>query len=119
MLIALSAHFLRGSSKCVQKACRGREGVKKGQKTACAFYVWPHNSKCKTFFALVYSGARSRKVDDPSKSNDSEVETWELTNFNGTNVTGSGTPPKLWIKVPPKETEEKQIDEKGDRGKGG
>ena len=30
-----------GSSKCVQKACRGREGVKKGQKTACALYVWP------------------------------------------------------------------------------
>ena len=30
-----------GSSKCVQNACRGREGVKKGQKTACALYVWP------------------------------------------------------------------------------
>ena len=41
-VIALSVHFLRGgSSKCVQKACRGREGVKKGQKTACALYVWP------------------------------------------------------------------------------
>ena len=33
-----------GSSKCVQKACRGREGVKKGQKTACALYVWPLSS---------------------------------------------------------------------------
>ena len=30
-----------GSPKCVQNACRGREGVKKGQKTACALYVWP------------------------------------------------------------------------------
>ena len=30
-----------GSFKCVQNACRGREGVKKGQKTACALYVWP------------------------------------------------------------------------------
>ena len=32
-----------GSFKCVQNACRGREGVKKGQKTACALYVWPLN----------------------------------------------------------------------------
>ena len=70
-------------------------------------------------FALVYSGTRSLKVDDPSKSNDGEVDVWELTNFNGTNVTGSGTPPQLWIKVPPKETEEKQIEEKGDGGNGG
>ena len=30
-----------GSFKCMQNACRGREGVKKGQKTACALYVWP------------------------------------------------------------------------------
>ena len=35
------ALFKGGSSKCVQNACRGREGVKKGQKTACALYVWP------------------------------------------------------------------------------
>ena len=44
-VIALSALFLRGSSKCVQNACRGREGVKKGQKTACALYVWPQTRK--------------------------------------------------------------------------
>ena len=30
-----------GSFKCVQNACRGREGVKKGQKTACALYGRP------------------------------------------------------------------------------
>ena len=31
-------------------------------------------------------------------------------------MTGSGTPPKLWIKVATKVTEEKQIEEKGDKG---
>ena len=42
-----------GSFKCVQNACRGREGVKKGQKTACALYVWPPKILCDVFKVMV------------------------------------------------------------------
>ena len=60
------------------------------------------------FFALFSTGThRTLKYDGSLKSNDGERdENWKLSNFNGTVVTGSGTPPKLWIKVPPQVMEE-------------
>ena len=38
---ALRAHLRGGVAKCVLYACIGGEGVKKGQKTACALYGRP------------------------------------------------------------------------------
>ena len=59
------------------------------------------------FFALFSAGTRrTLKYDGSLKSNDGKDENWKLSNFNGTIVTGSGTPPKLWIKVPPQVMEE-------------
>ena len=44
-----------GSFKCVQNACRGREGVKKGQKTACALYVWPQMRPLERIYTPTFS----------------------------------------------------------------
>ena len=40
-----------------------------------------------------------RQVDEPS--NFKEEVTWELRNYNGTIVVGSGAPPKLWVRAFP------------------
>ena len=53
-----------------------------------------------------------KTTEHKSKSNDGKDEKWKLSNFNGTIVTGSGTPPKLWIKVRPQVMEEEE-EEKG------
>ena len=37
----LSAYLKGGLLKCVQYACKGGGGVKKGRKTACILYQWP------------------------------------------------------------------------------
>ena len=50
-----------------------------------------------------------RQVDEPS--NFKEEVTWELRNYNGTIVVGSGAPPKLWVRAFP-QVKRKKVNEK-------
>ena len=53
----------------------------------------------------------SRQVDEPSNSIDGEEVTWELRNYNGSTVVGSGDPPKLWVRTFPP-VKQKKVNEK-------
>ena len=44
-------------------------------------------------------------------SNSKEEVTWELRNYNGTIVVGSGAPPKLWVRAFPR-VKRKKVNEK-------
>ena len=44
-------------------------------------------------------------------SNSKEEVTWELRNYNGTIVVGSGAPPKLWVRAFP-QVKRKKVNEK-------
>ena len=53
-----------------------------------------------------------RQVVEPSNSKDGEEVTWELRNYNGSTVAGSGNPPKLWIRTFP-QVKQKKVNENG------
>ena len=81
-----------GSFKCVQNACRGREGVKKGQKTACALYVWPLTclweelQKCMGVLAgpsdWMLCNEGGQKTPHQSRGNSGHSAVWPQTTFN-------------------------------------
>ena len=53
----------------------------------------------------------SRQVDEPSNSIDGEEVTWELRNYDGSTLVGSGDPPKLWVRTFP-QVKQKKVSER-------
>ena len=51
--------------------------------------------------------ANSRQKDKPSNSKDGKDVMWELHNYNGTTLKGSGAPPKVWVRAFPKVNQKK------------
>ena len=52
-----------------------------------------------------------RQVDEPPNSKDGEEVTWELRNYNGSTLVGSGDPPKLWVRTFP-HVKQKKVNER-------
>ena len=57
-----------------------------------------------------------RQVDGPSNFKDGEEVTWELRNYNGTILVGSGAPPKLWVRAFP-QVKRKKVNEKSKKNR--
>ena len=51
-----------------------------------------------------------RQVDEPPNSKDGEEVTWELRNYNGSTLVGSGDLPKLWVRTFP-QVKQKKVNE--------